>query len=404
MNSQFEYQESLNSLRFTDEQKEAIARRAAEAARQQTRQARPAHRRPVRRMALVAAAAVLVLAMGTAGATGILRSAVEVFSPLFGGAPAQTEIIDQIGYPVGASDTDNGVTVTADAVMGDAYNAVIVYTISRDDGTALLPEGTSGDMLLVRGNGFLKLQFKLGFKPHKETLLDLLNIGLPAMIEQLLMRAGMIIFSRTVAGLGTVPYATHQVCMNIQALSFMTGQAFAVSSTTLMGQSLGKRRPDMAQAYCSRTRRVGMGCAIVIALVFIFFGRYIVELYNSTPEIVETGARILLIVAVLQPLQTSQFIIAGGLRGAGDTRATAVITFITVLLVRPAVAIILINYTSLGLYGAWIAMACDQLLRSTLVLLRFQSGKWKTIRMYSETNSAADKAEELELEEELETE
>ena len=153
MNSQFEYQESLNSLRFTDEQKEAIARRAAQAARQQTRQARPAHRRPVRRMALVAAAAVLVLAMGTAGATGILRSAVEVFSPLFGGAPAQTEIIDQIGYPVGASDTDNGVTVTADAVMGDAYNAVIVYTISRDDGTALLPEGTSGDMLLVRGNG-----------------------------------------------------------------------------------------------------------------------------------------------------------------------------------------------------------------------------------------------------------
>ena len=153
MNSQFEYQESLNSLRFTDEQKEAIARRAAEAARQQTRQARPAHRRPVRRMALVAAAAVLVLAMGTAGATGILRSAVEVFSPLFGGAHAQTEIIDKIGYPVGASDTDNGVTVTADAVMGDAYNAVIVYTISRDDGTALLPEGTSGDMLLVRGNG-----------------------------------------------------------------------------------------------------------------------------------------------------------------------------------------------------------------------------------------------------------
>ena len=153
MNSQFEYQESLNSLRFTDEQKEAIARRAAEAARQQTRQARPAHRRPVRRMALVAAAAVLVLAMGTAGATGILRSAVEVFSPLFGGSPAQTEIIDQIGYPVGASDTDNGVTVTADAVMGDAYNAVIVYTISRDDGTRLLPEDISGDMLLVRGSG-----------------------------------------------------------------------------------------------------------------------------------------------------------------------------------------------------------------------------------------------------------
>ena len=71
MNSSFEYQESLNSLHFTEEEKAAIARRAAEAARKQTRPAR----RPVRRIALIAAAAVLVLAVGTAGATGILRPA-----------------------------------------------------------------------------------------------------------------------------------------------------------------------------------------------------------------------------------------------------------------------------------------------------------------------------------------
>ena len=59
MNSSFEYQESLNSLHFTEEEKAAIARRAAEAARKQTRPAR----RPVRRIALIAAAAVLVLAV-----------------------------------------------------------------------------------------------------------------------------------------------------------------------------------------------------------------------------------------------------------------------------------------------------------------------------------------------------
>ena len=152
MNSQFEYQEALNGLHFTDEQKAAIARRAAEAAARQTRTARRSRRRPIRRTVLIAACLVLALT-ATAGATGVLKSAVEVFAPLFGGAPAQTEIIDKIGYPVGASDTDNGVTVTADAVMGDAYNAVIVYTISRDDGTRLLPEDISGDMLLVHGNG-----------------------------------------------------------------------------------------------------------------------------------------------------------------------------------------------------------------------------------------------------------
>ena len=237
--------------------------------------------------------------------------------------------------------------------------------------------------VILKGNGFLKLEFKLGFKPNKIVLGNMLNIGFPAMIEQLLMRAGMIIFAKTVASLGTTAYATHQVCMNIQALSFMTGQAFAVSATTLMGQSLGKRRTDMAQAYCSRTRKVGLVFSIILALVFIFFGGQIVGLYNSDPEIIRIGGKIMLFVAFLQPFQSAQFIIAGGLRGAGDTRATAIVTFFTVLLVRPIAAIILVN-SGLGLYGAWLALAIDQIMRSGLILFRYNSGKWKLIKLKSE--------------------
>ena len=237
--------------------------------------------------------------------------------------------------------------------------------------------------VLLRGNGFLKLELKKGFRPDRRVLENMLGIGLPAMVEQLLMRAGMIIFAKTVATLGTTAYATHQVCMNIQALSFMTGQAFAVSATTLMGQSLGKRRTDMAQAYCSRTRTVGFTFSLVLAAVFVFFGGTIVGLYNSDPEIIRMGGRIMLIVAFLQPFQSSQFIIAGGLRGAGDTRTTAIITFITVLLVRPITAIVLVSL-GMGLYGAWFAMAADQVLRSALVLARYQSGKWKNIKLKNE--------------------
>lgn len=237
--------------------------------------------------------------------------------------------------------------------------------------------------VILHGNGFLKLEFKLGFKPHRTVLGNMMNIGLPAMAEQLLMRLGMIIFAKTVASLGTTAFATHQVCMNIQALSFMTGQAFAVSATTLMGQSLGKRRTDMAQAYCSRTRKVGLGFSLILALVFSLFGGSIVNLYNSDAQIVEMGGRIMLFVAFLQPFQSSQFIIAGGLRGAGDTKATAIITFITVLLVRPLTAILLISL-NFGLYGAWLALAADQILRSGLVLFRYNSGKWKTIKLKNE--------------------
>lgn len=148
MNEVFEYKKALDELYFTPEQKAEIARRAAKAAAEQ----QPRRSRPVWRTALIAAALAAVLAVG-AGASGVLKTAVEALGPIFGGSPAQTEVIDKIGYPVGASDTDNGITITADAVMGDRCNAAIVYTVRRDDGTALLPEGVAPEELLIRGAG-----------------------------------------------------------------------------------------------------------------------------------------------------------------------------------------------------------------------------------------------------------
>ena len=85
--------------------------------------------------------------------------------------------------------------------------------------------------------------------------------------------------------------------------------------------------------------------------------------------------------ALTQPFQSSQFILAGALRGAGDTRAIAIIIFITVLLIRPGLAMININVFQWGLMGAWIALVTDQVLRSALILLRYNSGKWKSIKV-----------------------
>ena len=95
----------------------------------------------------------LVLAVGSSAA-GLLPEPIDVFSPIFGGAVAQTEIIDKIGHPIGASDSDNGITISADAIMGDQYNAVIVYTISRDDGERILPADKALDSSRLLMGGF----------------------------------------------------------------------------------------------------------------------------------------------------------------------------------------------------------------------------------------------------------
>ena len=92
----------------------------------------------IRRWAAMAACFALIISMAlTAEATNGTVS--NLLAPLFGGA--QTEIVDKIGVPIGASTTVNGYTLTADAIIGDQYNVAIVYTLSRDDGEPI-PDDT----------------------------------------------------------------------------------------------------------------------------------------------------------------------------------------------------------------------------------------------------------------------
>ena len=129
-NDNREYKNALDELHFLEEAKNRMVERLMERAEQ------PAPRRIRRfpRVAAVGVAAALVLSIG-AGASGVLKSASEVFAGVFG-PTADTEIIDQIGRPIGASDTSNGVTVTADAILFDGYNYLISYTLEKDDGSA----------------------------------------------------------------------------------------------------------------------------------------------------------------------------------------------------------------------------------------------------------------------------
>ena len=145
------YRDRMDQLHFTKEQKTQLVDRLMEAAEQ------PVSRRNrgrLRRMVTVGVAAALVLAVG-AGATVVLTPAGEVFSSILGGAPAQTEIIDRIGRPIGASDTQNGVTITADAIVGDTYSYAIVYSIAREDGQPLFDpeevEAVEGRLMLAFG-------------------------------------------------------------------------------------------------------------------------------------------------------------------------------------------------------------------------------------------------------------
>ena len=80
-------------------------------------------------------------------------------------------------------------------------------------------------------------------------------------------------------------------------------------------------------------------------------------------------------------IQTSQVIISGCLRGAGDTKYIAIVSFISVALVRPTLTWVLCFPVGLGLIGAWIALLLDQSMRFISAFSRFLGGKWTKIKL-----------------------
>jgi len=234
---------------------------------------------------------------------------------------------------------------------------------------------------VLHGTDMLRLSLRLFLKIDFVILRRILKVGTPAMFEQLCMRFGNIMFSRIVASLGTDAFATHQIAMNIHQMTFMNGQAFGVSATSLLGQSMGRKRPDQGKALVQLCRRYALFLSITIASILIVFGRPLVSMYSEDPNIIAMGAMLMWIVAMLQPLQSSQQVLAGALRGAGDTKAVAICIFIGLVVIRPVASYVMVNIFSMGLIGIWLALSLDQGTRSIYTLWRFASDKWSTIKI-----------------------
>ena len=232
-----------------------------------------------------------------------------------------------------------------------------------------------------RKNGYLFLSLPNLFRIDRKVVGPVFFVMSGALFEQLFLRIGFFTFAKLVAGLGTLDFATHQICMTILNLSFTVGDGLAIASSSLVGQSLGMRRPDRALVFGKVAQRIGLGFASVLCALVAVFRNGIIGWFTDESEVLQKGANIMLLISVILLFQIQQVMFCGTLRGAGDTRFMAVISLLTVGTVRPALTFLLMTFTPLGLYGAWIAVLTDQIIRAVFACVRFYRGKWTRIEL-----------------------
>jgi len=212
----------------------------------------------------------------------------------------------------------------------------------------------------------------------------LLNVGVPAGVEQIQFNIAFMLYTRVIASLGTTALAAHGVTLAIQSLTFNVGFALSVATTALVGQSLGARRPDLAERSAYLTMRYSLVFMCVLSAVMMLLGGQITSLFvggEDADKVVDIGRDLLFIFAFAMPGLAVSLTLGGGLRGAGDTRSVLFIMAGTTWIVRLVPAYLLAITFGLGVPGAWIAAVLDINTRAFLMWLRFRQGKWKQIRV-----------------------
>lgn len=232
--------------------------------------------------------------------------------------------------------------------------------------------------LLLRGRAGLRLEWH---GPDLEVIWRILRVGLPASLDQLIFRLGMLAYVRVVSALGTVAFAAHQIALNSESISFMPGWGFAMAATTLVGQGLGARDAERAERDALLAFYVAAGFMSVMGVAFMLWAPQIMGLFTDEPDVIALGSTPLRLIGAVQPFLAAMMVFAGGLRGAGDTLTPMLVNGGAVWLLRVPLSLVVTRWLGWGLTGVWLVMALDLTVRGAVLFAQFKGGRWKTVEV-----------------------
>ena len=217
--------------------------------------------------------------------------------------------------------------------------------------------------------------------PGFAALKNIVSVGYSIFAEQLLIRVGFMATALMAAEQGTQAMAAHQVAMNVMHLSFSFGDGLQATAVALIGHSLGAKKPELAKEYGKICRTIGGGISMVLAVLYFTCGKWLFSLYFKEESIIRLGTYIMYVIALIVMLQISQVIYMGCLRGAGDTLYTAIVSTVSIAIIRTVAAYLFCYTCGFGIIGIWFGVVADQTARLLLASGRFRKGKWTQIHI-----------------------
>ena len=190
--------------------------------------------------------------------------------------------------------------------------------------------------------------------------------------------------TRIIAPLGTVAIAAHSFSITAESLCYMPGYGIGEAATTLVGQSIGARRGDLARRFAWVTVTLGMCVMAAAGAVMYALCPAVFRFLTPDTAVQSLGVTVLRTELWAEAFYAASIVVSAALRGAGDTFVPGIMNLVSMWGVRLTLSAFLTP--RLGLRGAWIAMAAELCFRGSIFLLRLTRGTW--FKRRDDANSA----------------
>lgn len=217
---------------------------------------------------------------------------------------------------------------------------------------------------------FLKLEFDW------DIFVRSIKIGLPSGLQHMFVAIGMVALFKIVNSFGTNVIAAYSVAGRIDSFAIMPAMNFAMALTTFTGQNMGANKPQRVINGLKATLFMTAIISVFFSLAAILFGKQLMHMFTTDPEVILIGAEYLVIVGVFYVVFSTMFSINAVFRGAGDTIVPMFITLFSLWVIRVPLSWYLSQH--FGYHGIWWGIPLAWVIGTIFSFFYLLSGKWKT--------------------------
>ncbi|MEX0654545.1 MAG: MATE family efflux transporter [Phycisphaeraceae bacterium] len=230
---------------------------------------------------------------------------------------------------------------------------------------------------LLRGNGVIRLH-RHRLRPHRHTTLRIVRVGVPSLIESSGMWIGNALVMMIVGRLpAEASPGAHIIAIRVESLAFLPAMAIGTAAATLTGQYLGLGDPHRARQAAGLCWGFGAALSLGMSLLFMLAPETLARMLAPTePALYELAAPLIFLAGPVQLFFGTYLIFSQALRGAGDTTVAMTMTYFSTFAIRLPAAWALGVVLGLGLYGVWLALCGELVIRGLLFAGRFLHGGW----------------------------